>query len=184
MRRFARLNFITALSREFTCGLAQPETPGQANYVLRKLGFTVVRKGEGPAEKEKPGQKDWSTEEVGLIVADYFTMLEKELLGKLFNKNERRRSLAPELAGCSDGSIEFKHANISAVLTDLGLPYIEGYKPRGNCQSLLAKEVEAFLDMNRTFMEQLAGSHTINPDKAPHPPFSISTRFSKPRPPR
>jgi Domain of unknown function (DUF3883) len=145
------------------------EAPGQANFILRKLGFTVVRKGEEAAEEEKPAHKDWSEQEVGLIVADYFTMLEKELLGKPFSKTEHRRSLAPKLAGRSDGSIEFKHANISAVLTGLGLPYVEGYKPRGNCQSLLAQEVEAFLDKNPTFMEQLAGAPTLNPDKAPTP---------------
>lgn len=143
------------------------EAPGQANFVLRKLGFIVVRRGEEVTEVEKPAHKDWSELEVGLIVADYFIMLEKELLGKPFSKTEHRRSLAPKLAGRSDGSIEFKHANISAVLTGLELPYVEGYKPRGNYQSLLAREVEAFLDKNPTFMEQLAGAPTINPDKAP-----------------
>ncbi len=145
------------------------EAPGQANFVLRKLGFTVVRKGEDAAEEEKPVHKTWSEKEVGLIVADYFTMLEKELLGKPYSKTEHRRSLAPQLGGRSDGSIEFKHANVSAVLTGLGLPYVEGYKPRGNYQSLLVQEVEAFLDKNSTFMDQLAGAPTINPDKAPAP---------------
>src|SRR5262245_8671197 len=142
------------------------EAPGQANFVLRRLGFTVVRKGE-PAEEEKPAPKDWSQQEVGLIVADYFTMLEKELLGKDYSKAEHRRALAPKLDGRSDPSIEYKHANISAVLTGLGLPYVEGYKPRGNYQSLLALEVEAFLDRNPTFLEQLAGAPTLNPDTAP-----------------
>jgi hypothetical protein len=145
------------------------EAPGQANFVLRKLGFTVVRKGEETPDEEKPAHKDWTQQEVGLIVADYFTMLEEELLGKPFSKAEHRRSLSPKLGGRSDGSIEFKHANISAVLTGLGLPYVEGYKPRGNYQALLAQEVEAFLDRNPTFLEQLAGARTLNPDKAPTP---------------
>lgn len=142
------------------------EAPGQANFVLRKLGFTVIRKGEEADEEEKPTPKDWTEQEVGLIVADYFTMLEKELLGKDYSKTEHRRSLAPKLGGRSDGSIEFKHANISAVLTGLGLPYVEGYKPRGNYQALLAEEVEAFLDKNPAFMEQIAKAPTINPDKS------------------
>jgi len=145
------------------------EAPGQANFDLRKLGFTVVPKGEEIAEDDKPARKDWTEKEVALIVADYFTMLEKELLGKEYSKAEHRRSLAPNLGERSDGSIEFKHANISAVLTGLGLPYVEGYKPRGNYQSLLAQEVETFLDKNPTFIEQLAGAPTINPDKAPAP---------------
>jgi hypothetical protein len=160
------------------------EAPGQANYVLRKLGFTVVRKGEDAAEEEKPTPKDWTEEEVGLIVADYFTMLEKELLGKPFSKTEHRRGLAPKLDGRSDGSIEFKHANISAVLTSLGLPYVEGYKPRSNYQTLLAQEVEAFLDKNPTFLEQLAGVPMLNPDQSQTLTLSTSPRFLKSRPPR
>jgi hypothetical protein len=139
---------------------------GQANFVLRKLGFSVVEK--EAADEEKVVHKDWTEEEVGLIVADYFTMLEKELLGKSFNKTEHRRSLAPQLDGRSGPSIEFKHANISAVLSGMGLPYIEGYKPRGNFQSLLAQEVDGFLEKDPTFLEQLAAAPTLNPDKAPN----------------
>src|SRR5262249_37531993 len=171
-RRYAPKAVIGLACRHHLGRVLQPEefsggeAPGQANYVLRRLGFTVVRKGEAVAGEEKQAHPDWSEEEVSLIVADYFTMLEKELLGKPFNKAEHRRSLAPKLAGRSDGSIEFKHANISAVLTGLGLPYVEGYKPRGNYQSLLAQEVQAFLGKNPTFLEQLAEAPTVNPDKA------------------
>ncbi|ANK06964.1 Hypothetical protein WLH_05703 (plasmid) [Escherichia coli O25b:H4] len=38
------------------------------------------------------------------------------------------------LNGRSKSSVELKHQNISAVLDALGLPYINGYKPRGNSQ--------------------------------------------------
>jgi hypothetical protein len=144
------------------------EAPGQANFVLRRLGFTVVKKGEAvEPEDEKQVRPDWSGEEVRLIVADYFSMLEKEVLGKPLNKSQHRKALAPNLSGRSDSSIEYKHANISAVLASQGLPYIEGYKPRGNYQSLLAQEVESFLDQHPSFLEQLAAAPTLNPDKAP-----------------
>jgi hypothetical protein len=166
---------VVGLAARYSLGrVLQPEefsggeAPGQANFVLRRLGFTVVRKGEEVAgEEEKP--KDWSDDEVGLIVADYFAMLEKEVLGKRLNKTEHRRSLAPQLGARSDGSIEFKHANISAVLTGMGLPYIEGYKPRGNYQALLATEVEAFLDQHPSFLEQLSVAPQLNPQQAPAP---------------
>jgi hypothetical protein len=45
--------------------------------------------------------------------------------------------LQPLLNSRSRGSIEFKHQNISAVLIELGFPYVEGYKPRRNYQELL-----------------------------------------------
>jgi hypothetical protein len=105
------------LPQEFSGG----EAPRQANFVLRKLGFMVVRKGEA-VEDDKQAGIDWSKTEVRLIVADYFDMLEEEVLGKPLNKTEHRKVLSPQLAGRSDGSIVFKHANISAVLAGQGLP--------------------------------------------------------------
>ena len=47
------------------------------------------------------------------------------------------------LDGRSDGAIEYKHENISAVLIELGYPYIEGYKPRCNYQQLLFDAVSS-----------------------------------------
>jgi hypothetical protein len=138
------------------------EAPGQANFVLRKLGFAVIKKGE-EEEQEAQAGKDWTENEVRLTVADYFDMLEAELLGKPYKKSDHRKALAPRLVGRSDGSIEFKHQNISGVLVELGLPYIEGYKPRANYQGLLATEVEKFLGEHPGFLEKLAASPTLNP---------------------
>lgn len=139
------------------------EAPGQANFMLRKLGFEVVRKTEEAAGEEKLPSKDWTEPEVGLIVADYFAMLEAELFGKPFKKSAHRKALAPKLNGRSEGSIEFKYQNVSGVLVELGLPYIGGYKPRSNYQGILATEVDSFLDQNPGFLEKLATAPTINP---------------------
>jgi hypothetical protein len=84
----------------------------------------------------------WSQLENEAIVADYLDMLELELRGEPVNKTEHRRRLAPLLSGRSDGSIEFKHANISAALIDLGYAYVDGYKPRANYQDALLSVLE------------------------------------------
>jgi hypothetical protein len=152
----------TLLPEEFGGG----EGPGQANFVLRKLGFAVARKGEKASGEEKPPQQDWSEQEVRLIVADYFDMLEAELTGEPFKKSAHRKELAPKLRGRSDGSIEFKHQNVSGVLVELGLPYIGGYKPRSNYQGLLAAEVEAFLDRHPDRLGRLASAPILNPTEA------------------
>jgi hypothetical protein len=81
---------------------------------------------------------DWSKQEVEAIVDDYLSMLASELAGTPYNKASHRRALLPLLDGRSEKSIEFKHANISAVLLDAGFPYISGYKPLANYQGLLA----------------------------------------------
>ena len=77
---------------------------------------------------------DWSRIEVEVIVADYLDMLMSELKGQPYNKAEHRRRLQPLLSGRSEGSIERKHMNISAVMIELGFPYIPGYKRYGNYQ--------------------------------------------------
>lgn len=84
----------------------------------------------------------WSRLENEAIVADYLDMLELELRGEPVNKTEHRRQLAPLLDDRSDGSIEFKHANVSAALIELGYAYIDGYKPRSNFQDALLAVVE------------------------------------------
>lgn len=86
-------------------------------------------------------ERDWSRFEVEAIVDDYLSMLASELAGVPYNKTEHRRSLLSRLNGRSEQAIEFKHANISAVLLDAGFPPIPGYKPRFNYQALLAEVV-------------------------------------------
>jgi|SRR4051812_10067014 len=95
----------------------------------------------------------WSKEEVRLIIADYLEMLYMELTELLVNKTEHRSKIKLLLNNRSNGSIEFKHQNISAVLIKLELPYIRGYKPRWNYQDILESEMITFLDNNRNKFE-------------------------------
>lgn len=44
--------------------------------------------------------------------------------------------------------MEFKFANISAVLRDIGLPYVLGYQPRANFRAALRSEVERLLALD------------------------------------
>lgn len=90
--------------------------------------------------------EDWSDKEVELIVADYFSMLRDELKDVEVNKTNHRKLIMPFLNNRSHGSVEFKHQNISAVLIEMGLPFIKGYKPRYNFQrTKLISKVESFL---------------------------------------
>lgn len=107
----------------------------------------------------------WSRDEVELTVADYFAMLRSELSRQSVNKAEHNRTLQTRLNGRSKGAIEFKHANISAILLSLGdLPYIVGYKPRGNYQQLLEQVVLERLTIEPDFFERLATAPVVCPD--------------------
>lgn len=101
---------------------------------LTGLGFEVRR------IAEIQGQ-DWHRDEVSLIVADYLIMLTAELTGQPYNKAAHRRQLLQRLPGRSAGAVEFKHANISAAMLQLGFPYLKGYQPRSNFQRSVMLEV-------------------------------------------
>ena len=109
---------------------------------------------------------DWSRIEVEAIVADYLQMLTLELSGQSFSKTEHRRRLIPLLDKRSDGSIEFKHGNISAVMLEMGIPYIRGYKPRSNFQALLVGVVAEQV-RNRPSLDQAALAAVQQPAIAP-----------------
>ena len=76
----------------------------------------------------------WTDEENDLIVADYFAMLADDISARRYTKAEHCRALLPLLNDRSEGSVEFKHQNISAVLKGLGEDWIPGYKPAFNLQ--------------------------------------------------
>jgi hypothetical protein len=82
---------------------------------------------------------------VEAIVADYVAMLKEELQQRAYSKTQHRTALARQLDQRTHGSIERKHQNISAILIGIGHPWIAGYKPLGNYQSLLADVVEEWI---------------------------------------
>ncbi len=82
----------------------------------------------------------WSEKEVRAIVDDYFDMLLLELKGHTYKKSIHRNELLKSIQR-SAGSIEYKHQNISAVLLELGMPYISGYKPARNYQRKVLPDI-------------------------------------------
>lgn len=97
---------------------------------------------------------DWTKEEVALIIADYFAMLQQEISREKYNKTTHRNLILPKLNSRSEGSVEFKHQNISAVLAKFGTPFIKGYKPRYNYQQLLEEGVLSYLEHNISALEK------------------------------
>ena len=126
--------------------------------------------------------EDWSKEEVAATVADYFAMLARELRGEPYNKKEHNRNLQAVLRNRSAGAIEFKHANISAVLIELGFPYIDGYKPRANYQELLKDEVSARLEDDDSL--QRAAERVVEALAPVVPPLRALTDILVPAPVR
>lgn len=111
---------------------------------------------------------DWTRAEVDAVISDYFDMLICELTNRPYSKAEHNRGLQERIPR-SRGSIERKHSNISAVLRDLGYPFIEGYKPQSHYQRLLRDAVLDRLESNqglitvvRESADEPAAAPTIN----------------------
>ncbi|MFH2139855.1 MAG: DUF3883 domain-containing protein [Pseudomonadota bacterium] len=108
----------------------------------------------------------WSRIEVEAIVADYLHMLVLEYSGQAYNKAAHRRTLLSKLNGRTEGAIELKHQNISAVLHSLGFHWIPGYKPRGHYQALLHTVVEEQLASNK-LVDEAAQNAAASPAAVP-----------------
>lgn len=82
----------------------------------------------------------WNSKEIGVAITLYAEMLELERKGIPYSKAEYARRGA-ELTSRSANSMEYKFQNISAILSQIDLPFINGYKPRVNYQGALKVEV-------------------------------------------
>lgn len=107
---------------------------------LASLDFALY---VSPPDRAGGRGQPWSDDEVAATVDDYFEMLRAELDGRPYVKAEHSRALMQRLDGRTKAAIEQKHMNISAILRELGHPFINGYKPLPNYQALLRQAVEA-----------------------------------------
>ena len=147
--------------------------------LLGRLGFHVEGDAEQPVDMlaqrdgssrpqaSRPG--DWTGAENRAIVDDYLAMLALESAGQPYSKTDHRNALIEAMGGTrSPGSIERKHQNISAVMLQLGLPYIKGYKPLSNIQEALLNEVMRRLETKPDLLAELQ----------PQPESPAEARFS------
>lgn len=121
------------------------------NTLRSRLKFATlprlsVQGGGAVVDASKSGT-NWRDDELDAIVADYFAMLSAEQSGASYVKSHHARALM-ERIGRSHRSVEFKHMNLSAVLGELGLPTIRGYRPMANYQAAIFDAVERYLTGN------------------------------------
>ena len=122
--------------------------------------------------------RNWSHIEVKAAVDTYFKMLRLELSGLKYNKTEHRNALVKRLDQRSNGSIELKHQNISAVLIDMGIPYIDGYKPRFNYQrSLLPAAVADYLKSHPDIQELFKANSEAAPSVPTVSDFLVAMEY-------
>lgn len=90
----------------------------------------------------------WTDRELLTCVIAYRTLWDAEQRGEKLNKSElRREALADGLVGRAKGSYEFRMQNISALLDELGMPFVRGYLPRKNVGNLKPRLISIINDV-------------------------------------
>ncbi|HEY3441617.1 MAG TPA: DUF3883 domain-containing protein [Paludibaculum sp.] len=111
------------------------------------------------ADEAKIGTK-WRDDELDLIVGDYFEMLEDDPHGRPYVKSRHSHALMAQI-GRTHRSVEFKHQNISAVLDELGMPWIPGYIPKRNYQNAIFDAIDRYLTGHRAILELVPASPVV-----------------------
>jgi hypothetical protein len=112
-------------------------------------------------------RRPWTSAELDLIVADYFSMLYEDLAGRKYVKAHHNAQIA-KLTGRRKAAIEFKHQNVSAVLDELGMPWIPGYIPMRNYQAAILPAIERYLLKDSTlpnYVPVMPDAETIPAEK-------------------
>ena len=115
---------------------------------------------------------NWQDDELDAIVADYFDMLAADLAGRPYVKLRHSEALMARV-GRTHRSVEFKHQNISAVLDELGLPWIPGYKPKRNYQNAIFGAIDRYLTEHPDILQSV-------PKSPPAPPVPAQVFVSAP----
>jgi Domain of unknown function (DUF3883) len=137
----------------------------QLSLVLRIELVTVAAPqgendgGESMADEAKVGTP-WRDDELDAIIADYFAMLLADLAGRPYVKSRHSAALMAQI-GRTHRSVEFKHQNISAVLDELGLPWIPGYMPKRNYQNAIFDAIDRYLTQHPAILESTPAAPTV-----------------------
>lgn len=140
--------------------LGHPLTPddfhsgetSKCHRLLKGHGFVIKPKltGGQPSEEDI----DWTTKELTAAIKAYLEMRTLELRKQPYNKAATNRRLRDgALSKRSQGSIEYRMQNISAVLAEYGGRGISGYKPAANVGKNTKKRILSLLEKLNAFGE-------------------------------
>ena len=132
------------------------EAPGQANYVLRRLGFRVIRKPEVISElKEAP----WDADELQRLLGAYVSDLQSILNGDTRSVAEATAaSPSQRIAERTPASIDRQRRRLSALLLQRGLPYLDAYEPLAGLPAELSSAANAWLRQESARLDALSGA--------------------------
>lgn len=118
--------------------------------------------------EETDDSRGWSRQEVWDTVCSYMSMLKRELVHQEYSKTAYRKELLVKLNQRTSGAVEYKYQNISAILTELGYPYIIGYQPHfGHYQRQLRDAVVRYVSEDNGLSSIIIQAARQTPTKPP-----------------
>lgn len=90
-----------------------------------------------------------------VLVQNYFILLDAELQGELYSKADHRNRILKELGESDAERIDREHRNISAVLAETGLPFVDSFPPEAGFDDALEKAVQVFIEAHPDLVEAL-----------------------------
>lgn len=106
-------------------------------------------------------RNEWSSEELRASVLAYLKMLDLEKLGEKFTKRRIVDQLTSgALSSRTRGSVEHRFQNISSVMKEMGLPWVNGYKPLSHVGTNIHKRIKEIVEKER--QEKPADEHFGN----------------------
>lgn len=100
-----------------------------AGRSLVRLGFDVAGL--------PPKQGDWSLREVEFVLSEYVALLDRHLQKESFVKSREAERVANGLPDRNKSAVQRKFGNISSILQSYQQPWIDGFTPQHNVQTLL-----------------------------------------------
>jgi len=108
---------------------------------------------------------EWTHAELEASVDAYLRMLQMETDGHRYVKSKVNQELREgALRARSKGSIEYRMQNISAVMQELGFPWVQGYKPALNVGEKVRKYVKDLV-VDRYMSDGVLSKPTVDPDE-------------------
>lgn len=107
-------------------------------------------------------------------------MFKRQLREEQFVKAEYHRDLAARLEDRSESAVALKFCNVSAILVELGYPYMQGYSPQSHYQGLLKVRVTEYLDQDEELHDLLGKEATSRPEEVHVPPSPEEVLSSPP----
>jgi len=102
-------------------------------------------------------RSEWTNDELYECIKAYMRMLEFERNGQSYSKTEfRRELLSGPLSERTNGSIEFRMANISAFRESRSLDWIDGYKARTHIGKNMEDRFAELFDLYESELDESA----------------------------